>query len=85
MGPTIEDTREGGGGCKDIRVFLHNGRSGESYIWVGYLSRDPLHGADPGGVPLPVGETDNMKIPPSPVGRDMKLPSACGGHVGSGA
>ena len=49
MGPPFADPGEGEGGYEDVRDILHHGRSGDTVIWVGYMSGNPLHDVDPGG------------------------------------
>ena len=55
----IADTGERGNICEGVGYFLHSGRSGDPVIRGSFVGQDPLHGAEPGGVPPPGDKADH--------------------------
>ena len=68
--------------CDDLGFCIGYSDSAICFVDVGH---DPSHSADPGGVPLLVGDIIHKKTPPAPAGQDLELTSVGRGHAGSGA
>ena len=63
MGLTLIDIGKGETVPEVVREIIRRSRAANISIWDGNLGGNPLHGADPGGVPPPVGAENCGKYP----------------------
>ena len=61
VGPPLAYHGEKGSGCEDVGSFLCRIHPGDIVIWVRYMGGDPIHDADPGGVPPPGGASNHKE------------------------